>query len=266
MGLFKSVSDKLREMKQRAKNKKQFISNVMQSVQDGELTDVEMDELTGQYKEFGITESELKKIRLTAYIAASKVVRQDGIVTNEEYEKLKKIQQFLKIPDEDIRGTKQELTRLCLINEIQQGNLPAITTSPVILQKSEKAHWVEPGALLEERVISRRYEGGSHGVSIRIMRGVSYRVGAHRGHIVSETGIVPVSSGDFVITNKRAIFSGDKKSFALRIDKLLDLEMFSDGARLTDDKGKIRQVKFNVPENTDIVGAVLTQVINGEGK
>lgn len=263
MGIFKSVSDKLREMKQRAKNKKQFINNVMQSVQDGELTDAEMDELTGQYKEFGITESELKKIRIAAYVAASKTVKQDGVVSNEEYEKLKKIQQFLKIPDEDIQGTKQELTRLCLINEIQQGNLPAITASPVILQKSEKTHWVEPGNLLEERVISRRYEGGSHGVSIRIMKGVSYRVGAHRGHIVSETGIVPVSSGDFVITNKRAIFSGDRKSFSLRIDKLLDLEMFSNGTRLTDDKGKIRQVQFNKPENTDIVGAVLAQVING---
>lgn len=263
MGLFKFVSNKLREMKQRAKNKKQFISNVMQSIQDGELTDAEMDELTGQYKEFGITESELKKIRITAYVVASKAVKQDGVVSNEEYEKLKKIQQFLKVPDEDIQGTKQELTRLCLINEIQQGNLPTITASPVILQKSEKAHWVEPGNLLEERVINRRYEGGSRGVSIRIMKGVSYRVGAHRGHIVSETGIVPVSGGDFVITNKRAIFSGDRKSFALRIDKLLDLEMFSNGTRLTDDKGKIRQVQFNKPENTDIVGAVLAQVING---
>lgn len=262
MGLFKSVSDKLRGMKQRAKNKKQFISNVMQSVQDGELTDAEMDELINQYKEFGITESELKKIRVTAYVTASKAVRLDGAVSNEDYEKLKKIQKFLKIPDEDIRGAKQELTRLCLINEIQQGNLPTITTSAVILQKSEKAHWVEPGDLLEERVISRRYEGGSHGVSIRVMKGVSYRVGAHRGHIVSETGIVTVSSGDLVITNKRAIFRGDRKSFVLRLEKLLDLQMFSDGARITDDKGKIRQVKFSLPENTDIVGAVLAQVIS----
>ncbi len=262
MGLFKSVSDKLREMKQRARNKKQFIGNVMQSVQDGELTDAEMDELTRQYKEFDITESDLSKIRIAAYVTASKAIRTDGVVTNEEYEKLKKIQQFLKIPDEDIRGSKKELTRLCLINEIQQGTLPLITDSPVILQKTEKVHWVEPGDLLEERVISRRYEGGSHGVSVRIMKGVSYRVGAHRGHIVSETGIVPISSGDFVVTNKRAIFSGDKKSFALRIDKLLDLEMFSNGTRLTDDKGKIRQIQFNLPENTDIVGAVLTQVIN----
>ena len=91
---------------------------------------------------------------------------------------------------------------------------------------------------------------------------MSYRVGAHRGHIVSDTALIPVSSGELIITNKRVIFRGDAKSFNLRLDKLLELNFYGDGVRLTDDKGKHRVVKFASEGNTDVVGATLSFAIN----
>ena len=146
--------------------------------------------------------------------------------------------------------------------EIQEGNLPTTQVNNVIFQKGEQAHWTEAGDILEERVVGRRYQGGSSGVSFRIAKGVSYRVGAHRGNIVTDKAVVPVRSGDLIITNKRAIFRGDKKSFVLSIAKLLDVHFFTNGVKLTDDKGKPRTVKFETKENVDIVGAVLSRVIN----
>jgi hypothetical protein len=131
-----------------------------------------------------------------------------------------------------------------------------------MLQKNEVAFWCEPGNILEERVVGRRYEGGSQGVSFRIMKGVSYRVGAHRGHIVTDKAVVPVSAGHLIITNKRVIFRGDSKSFSIKFDKLLELNFYSDGVRLTDEKGKPRLVRFAEEGNTDIVGAILSHAVN----
>ena len=71
--------------------------------------------------------------------------------------------------------------------------------------------------MAEEKVISRKYQGGSQGMSFRVMKGVSYRVGGHRGHITSETGVVAVSDGELILTNNRVIFRGDKKSFTSKI-------------------------------------------------
>jgi len=52
------------------------------------------------------------------------------------------------------------------------------------------------------------------------------------------------------------------QSFNLRLDKLLELNFYGDGVRLTDDKGKPRVVKFASEGNTDVVGATLSFAIN----
>jgi len=98
------------------------------------------------------------------------------------------------------------------------------------------------------------------------MKGVSYRVGSHRGHIVTDKAVMPVSEGDLVITNKRVIFRGDAKSFSSKLDKLLEINCYADGVRLTDDKGKPRVIRFAADGNADIVGAVLSYAINHCGE
>src|SRR5215813_13979532 len=102
---------------------------------------------------------------------------------------------------------------------------------------NEKAYWVENGALYEPRVVRRYYEGGSSGVSFRVMKGVNFRVGAHRGNLVSETENVPVSSGTLIITNLRIAFVGDRKSFSTEFRKILDAQPAMDGIRFSE-KGK----------------------------
>jgi hypothetical protein len=74
-----------------------------------------------------------------------------------------------------------------------------------------------------------------------------------------------VSSGDFIVTNKRIIFRGDTKSFNFRFDKLLDVQFYADGVRLTDDKGKPRLVQFAETGNGDVVGAILSHAVNSYG-
>jgi hypothetical protein len=209
-----------------------------------------------------MTHGDIKSIRVQAYNAAFRAAKSDGIVTSEEESELKKLQDFFKIPESEILTSKKELAKLRILTEIQNGNPPFMSVSNVVLQKNETIYWSEPSSLLEERVVGRRYEGGSQGLSIRITSGVTYRVGAHRGRIISDTAIVPVSSGELIITNKRIIFRGDAKSFNLRLDKLLELNLYGNGIRLTDDKGKSCIVKFTSEGNSDIVGATLSFAIN----
>ena len=80
-------------------------------------------------------------------------------------------------------------------------------------------HWKENASLLENKVISRRYESGSRGFNIRLAKGLNYRVGAHKGHIISDTELVAVSYGELVLTNKRIIFRGNTKSDLLPIKR-----------------------------------------------
>lgn len=262
MGFFSGISEKISSMRQHAKDKKDFFASLITAAEDGRLTDDEIKEIQTRYKELGLTQDDLRGVRVQAYNAALRAAKSDGVVTAEEEAELAKLQQFLMIPESEIAKSKKELARLRLLTEIQNGNPPTIALSNVILQKAEVAYWSEPASILEERVVKRRYEGGSQGFSFRIAKGVSYRVGGHRGHIVTDTAVVPVSSGELIVTNKRVIFRGDAKSFNIRLDKLLELNFYSDGVRLTDDKGKPRVVKFDNEGNTDVVGATLSYAIN----
>jgi hypothetical protein len=234
----------------------------MAAAADGKLTDAEIKEIQAQYKELELTQDDIKSVRARAYNAAFRAAKADGVVTADEEAELERLQRFLMIPEADIANSRKELARLRLLTEIQRGNPPAISVPNVILQKTEVAYWAEPANILEERVVRRRYEGASQGLSFRIAKGVSYRIGAHRGHLITDTAVLPVSTGELVITSRRVIFRGDAKSFTIRLDKLLELQFYDDGVRLTDEKGKPRLVRFATRDNIDIVGATLSHAIN----
>ncbi|HZE07893.1 MAG TPA: hypothetical protein VE110_03960, partial [Gemmatimonadaceae bacterium] len=240
----------------------EFKRALLEAVQDGKLTDAEIEQLGELRTTFGLTLEELRQLRIAAYEAAFRAASSDRAITDSEATELAKIQDFLQLKEADIGQTKKDFARYRLIAEIQAGNLPVVQVPTIILQKNEIAHWREPSSLIEERVVGRRYVGGSSGVSVRIARGVSYRVGSSRGRLMVDKADVPVSTGELVLTNKRVIFRGDRKSFNYRLDKLLDVQLYETGLLLTDSSGKPRVVHFATTGNSDIVGGILTHAIN----
>lgn len=262
MGLLKSITGRFADMRQRSANVEVFKKTLFDAVRDGAISDPEMKDLQSLYGDYGLTLDDLAKMRVAVYIAALAGAKADGVVTAEEEAELHKIQAFLKIEDGAIAGSRAELARLRVIAEIEAGNLPGVAVSGLVLQKNETPHWSEPGALIEERVVSRKFEGRSSGVSFRIAKGVSYRIGASRGNLISETAKLKVSHGDLIVTSWRVIFRGDKKSFTYRLDKLLDVNMFSNGVGVTGENGNPRVVMFDNDRNADIVGSILSAAVN----
>lgn len=266
MGIFQTIVQKYKETKQRSLNKEEFKNELLQAVNDGKLSGEEIEELNKKQTEFGLSEEDIKGIRIQAYTSAFSSAKSDENITREEEEELLKIQKYLGIEDVEIEANKKELHRMRILDEIQKGNIPQISVLNLVMGKDEKAYWSEPSMLVEEKVISSHYEGGSRGMSFRIMKGVSYRVGAYRGHIVSEQGLVPVSSGDLIITKKRVIFRGDNKSFATDLNKILDIQLFSNGIFLAiNNRTKKIIIKFIEEGNHQIIGALMSYAVNHFG-
>lgn len=262
MGIFDAITEKFKAMQQRSANKKDFYDLVLQAIADGKLTDDEIDAIGSKYQQYGLTKEDIKGLGSKAYEKAAKVIWADGIVSDSEAEQLKRIQQLLMVPDAEIGEIKASISRIQMINQIQNGILPSIQPSGLILLKGEIAYWEEPAKLLEEKVVKRGYVGGSQGVSFRVAKGITYRVGASKGQLISETAVVPTATGKLVITNKRVVFIGDRKSLNIKLDLILNLEMYTDGMNITDSKGTPRIIQLVNKLNTDIVGSVLSRSIN----
>lgn len=117
------------------------------------------------------------------------------------------------------------------------------------LAPGEIVFFRKPAALIEQRTITTGYQGGSRGVSFRLFKGVSYRVGAHRGQLIRSRNYVPVSDGILTLTGKRIIYSASTKSFSLAATRIEICEIARDCLIIgTADKPRI--LKCSLPPAT----------------
>jgi hypothetical protein len=104
----------------------------------------------------------------------------------------------------------------------------ATTNVPgVMLKKDEVVYGtIDGAALIEPRRAPGQWSGGSRGVSFRVAKGVTYRVGASKGtYVLGEERPTPTDIGRFVVTNQRALFIGHKKSTEWAWSKLLGFSL-----------------------------------------
>jgi hypothetical protein len=123
------------------------------------------------------------------------------------------------------------LTRL-VVAQVNDGRLPVLDSADIILQKGEVAHAAMTATLMKWRTV-REWQGGSSGFSFRIAKGVTYRTGRTRGHLVDAgQQLVVEDTGILTLTSKRAVFNGSKRTLQFAYPKLVDVQVFTDGLRL----------------------------------
>ncbi|QDN75968.1 DUF4429 domain-containing protein [Streptomyces sp. S1A1-7] len=105
-----------------------------------------------------------------------------------------------------------------------------IASGLIILKKNEAALWTGQASLVEPRRQPGYYSGGSVGVSLRIAKGVSYRIGASsRSYTPGPEIQTPVDQGSIIVTTQRVVFKGTKASREWVFAKLLGVDIAADG-------------------------------------
>jgi hypothetical protein len=166
----------------------------------------------------------------TLAIAIRDVV-DDDVLTETEERELFRLADALDLDLQTLAVRDMAVFEELVIAGLNDGRLPTVD-APVMLKPGEIARATFSAALMKE-VAVREMRGGSHGVSIRVAKGVSYRVGAARAKsVVVGTQMQVQDVGVLTVTNQRAIFTGDKRTLEFRYDKLVGMEQFADGLRL----------------------------------
>lgn len=95
---------------------------------------------------------------------------------------------------------------------------------PIIPKKgAEVIGMISGTGLVEVKAGRVQYRGGSAGTSVRVMKGVSVRVGQHKGTAYREPEMPRLlcSGGTLVITNQRAVYAGPKHTRDFHWAKLM---------------------------------------------
>lgn len=262
MALFGNIINKVKEAKLDVTNKLDFRKKLLEICSDGKITDSELLLINELAERYNIEEEDFNKVKVEAYKTAFKAVLGDGVLTEEERQNIYEVQQVLQVSDFEIPNEVAILNVHNQLREIQFGRLPVINSSGLILKSGEVAHFIINANLLEERVVSRNYQGGSAGVSFRVAKGVNFRVGQHKGRMVSKTGIVEVDNGDFIITNQRVMFKGRKKSFNYQFNKLIGYTVFKNGVDINAANGATRSLAIQQPFNSDVLELMIRYLVS----
>lgn len=107
--------------------------------------------------------------------------------------------------------------------------LPIVQDSPIILKKGEIVFLVLQAITLMEPRAVRVSNAGYSGSTIRVAKGVSFRVGGGRAQSESHDELRNIDKGTLIISNKRFIFTGSTKNVNVNLNKIIAITEYRDG-------------------------------------
>src|ERR1700730_8011854 len=157
----------------------------------------------------------------------------------------------LETADIEASGAHDLLVQGLVLRDLEKGplrsRLQVEGSIPINLKKDEVILWIFRGASRLEPKTSVSYSGRSQGVSLRIMKGVSYRVGASKGHRIETPTLASKGSGDLYITSSAVYFVSSLDGYTVAHKKISAVEQLSDGISVEPSSGKSQIFLLSAP-------------------
>ena len=206
-----------------------------------------LDELQSSVRALRLPPDEAKQLLIQAWAAAVEGSMEDGILTQAEENALFRYMAYFNISRGDVEDAHRDLVRAAVIRDLMNSEITYrlnVTDHPFNLQKNEKLVWAFRGVEYIETKTKRERRGTSHGLSIRVARGLYYRPSTFKSRVHEWDENVHVDTGILGVTPKHLYFSGPRKSFRVRYDKIVAYDPFSDGIGFTQDAANAKPKKF----------------------
>jgi hypothetical protein len=198
-------------------------------VEQAQVNTTHLNQLLAIIDATGLRADARQRFKVTLLRELAQRMLDDQRVSDSEMGALEQVSNAFEASLSELGGLQDRLHRARQLSLMELGQFTPIASAAVILRQGERAFWQASATALEEKVLQRQYVGGSQGVSIRVMKGVTYRVGSTRGHTVEKTGIVEVGRGTLTITDQRFVFVSPQRTVELPYSKVVGLQGFRDG-------------------------------------
>ncbi len=206
-----------------------------------------LDSLSQAFRKLGLPPAEERRLMVQAWESAVEGSLEDGVLSlDEEAALIRYLNHFgLTVAEVDGNGAHHNMVKSAVIRELTEGIIPQrqnFSGHPFNLMKSEKLVWLFDGVDYIETKTRRERRGTSHGLSIRVARGLYYRPSTFRSQLHEWEESIHSDTGLLGVTTKHIYFHGPKKRFRVRLDKIVSFEPYNDGI------GVIRDTQTAKPE------------------
>lgn len=132
---------------------------------------------------------------------------------------------------------RQQLSRFAALWRIENGDLPVIEAG-INLQKGETCHYKSDCTWHEMRRHTTRINYHGPVASIRIAKGLRYRLGSIAPQRMTTDELTEIDSGTVYFTNKRVLFDGQLKNTSIRLSALIGIEVYENALVLEKATGR----------------------------
>ena len=194
-----------------------------------------LETLDAAMNDAGLSGSERRRLLVQAWEAAVETSLEDGVLSlDEENSLIGYLDRFdLEQRDVNANGAFHNMIQSAVIREAAEGIIPDrlgdIGSVPFNLMKSEQLVWVIDAVDYYEVKTRRERRGTSHGLSIRVAKGLYYRPSTFRSRPIEWEETVHEDTGMLGVTSKHIYFHGSRKRFRIRYDRIVSFEPYEDG-------------------------------------
>lgn len=248
------------------KGTKEYQEMVNQYLSDGVLSDEEKAKLKQLQEEFGLSDENVKKLHEIGVSAYFKQVSSDERITDDEKESLEVIMTHFGLEQKDIDFDQASFNKFYSLALIDRGVLPTVADGNhnlnLIFKAGEILHYGQNATLRRLKNVTTRVNYSGLTGSVKIMRGLRYRVGSIKVGRETNEIYAPEDTGGFYLTNQRIGFLGTRKQFSIPYQKIGSFELGPGGLRIFKD-GKETPYIVTL-DDYEVPLAVISYILNKE--
>lgn len=200
---------------------------------DSKVTDEEKAELEAIAGKHGLTTEEISKLQKAGVSDVFKNISSDQKITEEEKESLEVLLNHFGIGTKDINFDQKAFNKYYSLALIEKGVLPEIKDGNhdlnLVFKKGEILHFGAASVLRKLKRVTTKVNYGGMSGSIKIMKGVRYRVGSMNVSSSSKEVLASEDTGIFYLTNQRVGYLGSRKQFSFPFSKIGSFELRPEG-------------------------------------
>lgn len=229
---------------------------------DGEVTPEEqtrLDRLAASLRLGEQARARLNKLYVEDFAETqAKLMSADRRVSSDELEAIDQLGAALGVAIQLDSATTATVARYHRLWLIENGLAPTIDVD-IALHEGEEAYYSTAARWAEMRIKPVEAPSGDPSASMRVMKGVRWRVGTPAPDRVTEEQLTVVDSGTLHITSKRVVFRGGMKNVALQLGSLLGIRVFRDGIQFEKATGRSPYALFS--DDVELASVLLTSVL-----
>lgn len=241
--------------RRRRRHRRRYEQVLAQALADGVLSPEEREELERLRREKDLTAGEVRMAARAIYRSALREAAADDVLTPEEDEALRRLQETLGLSEAELRGADlTQVSRLRMLARITEGHFPEVK-SPVPLVPEEVCHWVVQCTLADRLSIPTGRATAFRGTTWQIAGDAAFAPTRHLTALRPADDILPSDLGMLVVTSRRTVFQGARRTLSVPHARVDAVTVFADGLRL--DELRPTPQRYFLVDDADLTAALL---------